>query len=319
MEMKIKEIIVTGGAGFIGSHLVEKLLERNFAVTVIDNFDTFYAKEVKLKNMDAFFHHPAFTFIEADILNEAALNKALTGNYDAIVHLAAKAGVRPSIENPVAYQDVNVKGTQNLLELAKQRNIKQFVFASSSSVYGINKNIPWKENDAVLNPISPYASTKISGELLGHVYSHLYGIRFLALRFFTVYGPRQRPDLAIHLFSKKILNDQPIQFFGDGTTRRDYTFVADTVNGILNAIEYEGSNYEVFNLGNHQTVSLAEMIATLEEVFNKKAIIQVMPEQMGDVPVTYADISKAKSMLNYTPETNFKDGVILFKKWLLAQ
>jgi UDP-glucuronate 4-epimerase len=269
--------------------------------------------------MVSFIDHPSFTFLEADITNESDLYSKLSGNYSAIVHLAAKAGVRPSIENPVAYQDVNVKGTQNLLEFAKNKQIKQFVFASSSSVYGINKNIPWKESDAVLNPISPYASTKISGELLGHVYSHLYGIRFLVLRFFTVYGPRQRPDLAIHLFSKKILANQPILFFGDGTTRRDYTFVADTVNGIMNAITYEDSLYEVFNLGNHQTVSLSEMITTLEEVFENQAIKQMLPEQPGDVPVTYADISKAQTLLHYKPKTNFKEGVLLFKNWLLAQ
>jgi UDP-glucuronate 4-epimerase len=319
MEKNQKEIIVTGGAGFIGSHLVEKLLNSNYAVTVIDNFDSFYPKAVKQRNMVSFIDHPSFTFLEADITNEGDLYSKLSGNYSAIVHLAAKAGVRPSIENPVAYQDVNVKGTQNLLEFAKNKQIKQFVFASSSSVYGINKNIPWKESDAVLNPISPYASTKISGELLGHVYSHLYGIRFLVLRFFTVYGPRQRPDLAIHLFSKKILANQPILFFGDGTTRRDYTFVADTVNGIMNAITYEDSLYEVFNLGNHQTVSLSEMITTLEEVFDNQAVKQILPEQPGDVPVTYADITKAQTLLHYKPETNFKEGVILFKNWLLAQ
>ena len=319
MEKNQKEIIVTGGAGFIGSHLVEKLLNSNYAVTVIDNFDSFYPKAVKQRNMVSFIDHPSFTFLEADITNEGDLYSKLSGNYSAIVHLAAKAGVRPSIENPVAYQDVNVKGTQNLLEFAKNKQIKQFVFASSSSVYGINKNIPWKESDAVLNPISPYASTKISGELLGHVYSHLYGIRFLVLRFFTVYGPRQRPDLAIHLFSKKILANQPILFFGDGTTRRDYTFVADTVNGIMNAITYEDSLYEVFNLGNHQTVSLSEMITTLEEVFENQAIKQMLPEQPGDVPVTYADISKAQTLLHYKPKTNFNEGVLLFKNWLLAQ
>ncbi|MEO7524603.1 MAG: GDP-mannose 4,6-dehydratase, partial [Ferruginibacter sp.] len=195
----------------------------------------------------------------------------------------------------------------------------QFVFSSSSSVYGINKNFPWKESDAVLNPISPYASTKISGELLGHVYSHLFNIRFIALRFFTVYGPRQRPDLAIHLFSKKIMNDQPIHFFGNGSTRRDYTYVADTVQGIYNALHYTRTPYEVFNLGNHHTVSLSEMIETLETVFKKKAIIEQMPEQMGDVPITYADISKAQQLLNYIPKTDFKTGVEHFREWLIAQ
>jgi UDP-glucuronate 4-epimerase len=319
MEKEKKEIIVTGGAGFIGSTLVEKLLESNYAVTVIDNFDPFYNRAVKEKNIASFIHNPSCTFLEMDILQEAELENKLTGTYVAIVHLAAKAGVRPSIENPIAYQDVNVKGTQNMLEFARRRNIKQFVFASSSSVYGINKNYPWKEGDTDLNPISPYASTKISGELMGHVYSHLYGIRFIALRFFTVFGPRQRPDLAIHLFSKKILNEQPIQFFGDGSTRRDYTYVGDTVQGIIKAIHYDESLFEVFNLGNHQTVSLSEMIATLEEVLGKKAIINQLPEQMGDVPITYADISKATNALDYHPATSFKEGIMQFKNWLSAQ
>ncbi len=313
------EILVTGGAGFIGSHLVEKLLESNFNVTVLDNYDPFYSREIKLSNMASFINNPNLTFLELDILNEKELNTRLTGNYQVIVHLAAKAGVRPSIEDPLAYQDVNVKGTQNLLEFARHRNIKQFIFASSSSVYGINKNFPWKESDAVLNPISPYASTKISGELLGHVYSHLFGIRFIALRFFTVFGPRQRPDLAIHLFSKKLLNDEVIRFFGNGSTRRDYTYVADTVQGILNAIYYTRTPYEVFNLGNHHTVSLSEMISTLEEVFEKKARIKYLPEQMGDVPITFADISKAQQLLNYMPKTNFREGVINFKNWLTAR
>jgi UDP-glucuronate 4-epimerase len=319
MEKKNKEIIVTGGAGFIGSHLVEKLLDNGYAVTVIDNFDPFYAKEVKLKNMASFIDHPDVHFIEADILHENVLAEKLTGNYEAIIHLAAKAGVRPSIENPVAYQDVNVKGTQNLLEFSKQKGIKQFIFASSSSVYGINNNFPWKESDTVLNPISPYASTKISGELLGHVYSHLYNIRFIALRFFTVYGPRQRPDLAIHLFSKKLLNNESVNFFGNGSTRRDYTYVTDTVQGIFNALHYTRTPYEVFNLGNHQTVSLSEMIETIEEVFEKKMIINQLPEQMGDVPITYADISKAQQLLNYMPKTSFKAGVSSFRDWLIKQ
>lgn len=319
MEEKRAEILVTGGAGFVGSHLVEKLIENNYAVTVIDNFDPFYAREIKQKNMTEFINSQYVTFIDMDILDEKDLNERLTGNYDVIVHLAAKAGVRPSIENPIAYQDVNVKGTQNMLEFARRKNIKQFVFASSSSVYGINKNFPWKESDAVLNPISPYASTKISGELLGHVYSHLFGIRFIALRFFTVFGPRQRPDLAIHLFSKKILNNERITLFGNGSTRRDYTYVADTVQGIFNAIHYTRTSFEVFNLGNHHTVSLSEMIKTLESVLEKKAIIQHLPEQMGDVPITFADISKAEQLLNYMPTTNFKEGIINFKNWLTAQ
>ena len=317
MKNQKENIIVTGGAGFIGSHLVELLLNQNYAVTVIDNFDPFYDKKIKLNNLSTFVNHPDVKIFELDILDTAALSNQLNLEYKAIFHLAAKAGVRPSIENPIAYQEVNVKGTQNLLELARKKDIKQFIFASSSSVYGVNKNIPWKESDGLLYPISPYASTKISAELMGHVYSHLYNIRFISLRFFTVYGPRQRPDLAIHAFSKKILNNEPINFFGDGSTQRDYTYVGDIVSGVFNALNYTNSNYEVFNLGNHNTVSLSEMVNTLEKVFQKKAIINYMPEQMGDVAITYADIEKAKKFLNYNPQMNFEKGIQEFKNWLL--
>ena len=319
MEENRTEILVTGGAGFIGSHLIEQLLENNYKVTIVDNFDTFYSKKFKLKNISGVINNSYLKVIDIDILNTADLYARLTDQYEVIVHLAAKAGVRPSIEDPIAYQDVNVKGSQNMLEFARHKNIKQFIFASSSSVYGTNKNFPWKESDVALNPISPYASTKISGELLGHVYSHLFGIRFITLRFFTVFGPRQRPDLAIHQFSKKILNSEAINFFGNGITRRDYTYVADTVQGIFNAIQYTRTPFEVFNLGNHHTISLSEMIHTLETVFNKKAIIKHLPEQMGDVPITYADISKAEQLLNYVPKTNFKQGITKFKNWLETQ
>jgi UDP-glucuronate 4-epimerase len=267
--------------------------------------------------MASFINHPDLTFLETDILDTDSLSNQLNKEYSAIFHLAAKAGVRPSIENPIGYQEVNVTGTQNLLEIARKKNIKQFIFASSSSVYGINKNIPWQETDGLLYPISPYASTKISAELMGHVYSHLYNIRFISLRFFTVFGPRQRPDLAIHGFSKKIINNEPINFFGDGSTKRDYTYVKDIVAGVFNALSYDQSNYEVFNLGNHRTVSLSEMVSTLENVFDKKAIINYLPEQPGDVSITYADIAKAKKFLNYNPQTNFEEGVLHFKNWLL--
>lgn len=319
MKNQKQNVIVSGGAGFIGSHLVELLLTQNYSVTVIDNFDVFYEKKIKLSNISSFINNPDVTFIESDILDFEILLNQLDKEYSAIFHLAAKAGVRPSIENPIGYQEVNVTGTQNLLEISRRKNIKQFVFASSSSVYGINKNIPWQESDGLLFPISPYASTKISAELMGHVYSHLYNIRFIALRFFTVFGPRQRPDLAIHSFTKKILNNEPINFFGDGSTKRDYTYVADIVSGVYNALSYDKSNYEVFNLGNHNTVSLKEMVETLESVFEKKATINYMPEQMGDVSITYADIDKAKRLLNYHPKTDFKEGVHQFKKWLLSQ
>ena len=317
MNQNSKHIVVTGGAGFIGSHVVERLLKENYKVSVIDNFDSFYPKTIKEKNMEGFINNPDVKFFELDILDAEGLATQLVDDYDAIIHLAAKAGVRPSIENPIQYQNVNVAGTQNMLEFAKKKGIKQFVFASSSSVYGINKNVPWSESDLQLFPISPYASTKISGELLGHVYSHLYGIRFIALRFFTVFGPRQRPDLAIHAFSKKILNNEPLNFFGDGSTRRDYTYVADTVEGVFNALHYDQSNYEIFNLGNHHVVSLSEMLHTIELALDKKAIINQLPEQMGDVSVTYANIDKAAQHLHYAPSTSFKKGIQLFTAWLM--
>jgi UDP-glucuronate 4-epimerase len=294
-------------------------LKNEYWVTVVDNYDSFYPKETKQKNLSAVINHPNLIFHELDIVDTNAIDLHLTDTYDAIIHLAAKAGVRPSIENPIAYQQTNVAGTQNLLEFARKKSIQQFVFASSSSVYGINKNIPWVESDGLLNPISPYASTKISGELLGHVYSHLYNIRFIGLRFFTVFGPRQRPDLAIHAFSKKILNNETIPFFGDGNTQRDYTFIDDIVKGIIGALNYDKTNYEIINLGNSHAVSLAELVNTLETVLEKKAIINKLPEQPGDVPVTFSDISKAKDLINYMPTTSLKDGVIRFKEWLASQ
>lgn len=309
-------ILVTGGAGFIGSHLCEKLLFDGHLITVVDNFDPFYSKEIKQQNLNHFIENKNCRFIELDIRNNNDLTQHCTDKYDIIIHLAAKAGVRPSILNPSEYQEVNVNGTQNLLEFARIRGIKKFIFASSSSVYGINPNVPWNEDDHILNPISPYASTKISGELLGHVYSHLYSIQFIALRFFTVFGPRQRPDLAIHLFSKKILQNEPITMFGDGSTLRDYTYVDDIVDGIVGAIKYQDSNYEIFNLGNHECVSLLNMIQGIEYALGKKAIINNLPQQPGDVPKTFADIQKAQSLLGYHPHTNFKVGVEKFVQWL---
>jgi UDP-glucuronate 4-epimerase len=266
--------------------------------------------------MSSFISNQDFSFIEGDVRN---MNDLLAlSEIDVIVHLAAKAGVRPSIKNPILYQDVNVSGTQNLLELARQRNIKQFVFASSSSVYGINENVPWNEEEKLM-PISPYASTKLSCEMLGHVYSHLYGIRFLALRFFTVYGPAQRPDLAIHKFFHSISKGQPIPVFGDGSTSRDYTFVEDTIQGIKSAIDYDQSDFEIINLGNHKTVTLSTLIQSIEKICGKQAIIDRQPEQPGDVPQTYADISKAQKLLNYYPETELKIGLLKFYEWYKNQ
>lgn len=311
-----RSALVTGGAGFIGSHLVDRLLEEGWRVTVLDNFDPFYDRAIKEENLTGARDYESFRLVEGDIRDLDFMRKELHEDYDVIVHLAAKAGVRPSIKDPIAYQDVNVGGTQNMLEFARERNIKQFVFASSSSVYGVNPNVPWREDDHVLMPISPYASTKVSGELLGHVYSHLYGIRFIALRFFTVYGPRQRPDLAIHKFARKILADEPIPVYGDGSTRRDYTYVTDTVSGICAAMDYDGSGYEIINLGNDRTVSLSEMISTLEEALGKKAIIDRQPMQPGDVPQTWADVRKAVTLLTINSSASFHDGARLFSDWL---
>jgi UDP-glucuronate 4-epimerase len=309
--------LVTGAAGFIGSHVVDALLARGWQVTALDNFDPFYDPALKEANVASHRNNADYRLVRADLRDMGALAK-LARDYQVIVHLAAKAGVRPSLEDPLTYQAVNVNGTQHLLELAKRWGVSQFVFASSSSVYGINPNVPWREDDHVLLPISPYASTKVSGELLGHVYSHLYGIRFVALRFFTVYGPRQRPDLAIHKFARLMLQGQPIPLYGDGSSRRDYTFIDDVVQGVLAAIDYRATPYEVINLGNNRTVSLREMIDGLSRVLGVKATVQHLPEQPGDVPQTWADIAKAGQLLGYHPQTDFAEGLKRFAAWLLG-
>src|SRR5688572_20957369 len=288
----MKHALVTGGAGFIGSHLVDALLADGWRVTVFDNFDPFYDPAIKERNVDSHLQHASYTLVRGDLRDRQAIATLAGGSYDVIVHLAARAGVRPSIEDPVGYQEVNVAGTQLLLELARTLGVNQFVFASSSSVYGVNPRVPWREDDYVLQPISPYASTKVSGELLGHVYSHLYGMRFIALRFFTVYGPRQRPDLAIHKFARLMLGGKAIPVFGDGSTSRDYTYVDDIIGGLLSAIAYTATRYEIINLGNTHTVTLREMIAGLERALGVTATTQQLPEQPGDVPQTWASVDK---------------------------
>ena len=316
------KILLTGCAGFIGSHTLDRLLADGHHVIGLDNFDPFYDRALKAANIAAHADQSGFELLEADLADVETYQKlrSMVGKepVDAIIHLAAKAGVRPSIEDPVGYQRANVIATQNLLEFAKDEGIKQFVFASSSSVYGVNPNVPWTEKHDVSGPISPYASTKVSCELLGHVYSHLYGIRFLGLRFFTVYGPRQRPDLAINKFVRLIEAGEPIPVFGDGSTRRDYTFIEDIVEGIIESLHYDKTPYEVINLGNDQTVTLSEMIKTIEEVVGKSAIIDRQSEQPGDVPQTWADVSKANKLFGYKPSTSFKDGVSQFYKWQKA-
>jgi len=308
-------ITVTGGAGFIGSHLIDKLLSDGHTVINIDNFDPFYGKEIKKKNIENHFEHKNYSFYESDIRDKKRLDEIISDETDVIVHLAAKAGVRPSIEDPIGYQEVNVKGTQNMLEVAKEKGIKQFIFASSSSVYGNNPNVPWKEDDSVLNPISPYASTKVSGELMGHVYSHLYNIRFIALRFFTVYGPRQRPDLAIHKFYNLISKGEKIQMFGDGSTRRDYTYIDDIISGIVSAINYKKTMFEVINLGNNNTVTLLELISSIESICGVNSKKTKLPEQPGDVRQTWADINKALNILGFSFQTDFLKGLRYFTEW----
>jgi len=312
-----KHYLVTGGAGFIGSALVKELLKNEeLKITCLDNFDPFYDRKLKLLNIEGFEKHPNFNLFDLDIekTSPKVLQDTLTQPVDVIIHLAAKAGVRPSISNPISYQQTNIIGTQNLLDFAQQTGVKQFVFASSSSVYGVNENIPWKE-DAYLLPISPYAMSKQAGEMAGHVYSYLYGIRFVALRLFTVYGPGQRPDLAIHRFVKALLQNEPITMYGDGSSSRDYTYIEDIVQGILGAIQYTASPFEIINLGNNYSITLKELITTIEEVTGKKAVIHQLPEQPGDLQVTRADISKAQRLLQYQPSTQLRQGLENFYQW----
>jgi len=316
MSHEIKNYLVTGGAGFIGSHLVDSLLSEGNNIITIDNFDEFYSKEVKLNNIASALTFDTFQLIEGDIRDKGLLDDLFSNNHiDVVIHLAAKAGVRPSIENTVEYYDVNINGTLNILEAMKKFDVKHLVFASSSSVYGNNKKVPFSESDIVDYPISPYAATKKSGELLCHTYHHLYDFKINCLRFFTVYGPRQRPDLAIHKFSKMILNDETIPMFGDGTTKRDYTYIDDIIQGIKLAIR-NLNGYEVFNLGESRTIMLKELITLIEKEIGKKANIEKLPLQPGDVEQTYADISKAKEILGYDPQYEIEEGIKNFIEWL---
>ncbi len=313
----MRNVLVTGGAGFIGSHLVARLLaEGGWRVHVVDDFNDFYDPEVKRRNVAPHLGREEFRLHEADIRDRAALERVFEGaGFDVIVHLAARAGVRPSLLEPVLYAETNINGTLNLLELARAHGAPQFVFGSSSSVYGENEKVPFAEDDPVARPISPYAATKAAGELLSHTYAHLFGVRTVCLRFFTVYGARQRPDLAIHKFARLISEGKPIPVFGDGTTRRDYTYVDDIVAGVRAAMDYEASGYEVFNLGESRTVELRELIALLESELGRKAVVERQPAQPGDVPQTFADVSKARRLLGYDPQTPIEEGVRRFVEW----
>src|SRR6476661_1922344 len=310
-------ILVTGGAGFIGSHLVEKLLELGYGVAILDDFNDFYDPQIKRANIAAVKNHaPVF---QIDLRNNNAMRDLLhREKFDAIVHLAARAGVRPSIAQPQLYYDTNVTGTLHLLDAARAVGIERLIFGSSSSVYGICKTVPFSEDFHLTQTISPYAATKIAGEFLCSTFSHLYRMRVVALRFFTVYGARQRPDLAIHQFTRKIHAGQPIDQFGDGTTRRDYTYIDDVIQGVLAAFQYNGSLYDLFNLGESETIQLKDLIAAIEKALGKKAKINQLPEQPGDVPLTCADISKARRLLNYNPTTPLSAGLPKFVEWFLA-
>jgi UDP-glucuronate 4-epimerase len=312
-----REILVTGGAGFIGSHLVDTLLQEGaWRVTVVDDFNDFYSPEVKRENIREHLSNEAYRLVEADIRDHEALRRVfLETPFAAIVHLAARAGVRPSLLEPRLYNETNITGTLNLLELAREHRVEQFVFGSSSSVYGINAKVPFSEDDPIRQPISPYAATKAAGELLCHTYAHLYGVRCVALRFFTVYGARQRPDLAIHKFARLIDEGKPIPVFGDGTTRRDYTYIDDIIQGVRAAINYKASDYEAVNLGESRTVELRELIELLEKALGKSARIERQPPQPGDVPQTFADVTKARRLLGYDPRTGIEEGIHRFIEW----
>ncbi|MDQ2922616.1 MAG: GDP-mannose 4,6-dehydratase [Acidobacteriota bacterium] len=317
----MKHILITGGAGFIGSHLVDRLLtEGEWQVSVVDDFNDFYDPAIKRANVSVHANNANFHLFETDIRDKRALEKVFNevfggGDFECIVHLAARAGVRPSLEQPLLYAETNIEGTLNLLELARAFGIKRFVFGSSSSVYGSNAKVPFSEDDQIRQPISPYAATKAAGELLCHTYSHLYNMRCICLRFFTVYGPRQRPDLAIHKFTRLISEGAPVPVFGDGTTRRDYTFIDDIIAGVRAAIGYTLSDYEVVNLGESRTVELRELISLLEKELGATAQIDRQPLQPGDVPQTYADITKARRVLGYNPQTQIEEGIQRFVEW----
>ena len=309
--------LVTGGAGFIGSHLVEKLLGAGHEVSILDDFNDFYDPAIKRANLAGVADQVRIHV--ADLRDSQAV-KALfhREKFDVIVHLGARAGVRPSIGNPQLYYDVNVGGTLHLLEAARQTGIERFIFASSSSVYGVSKVVPFSEDLHLTQTISPYAATKIGAEFLCSTYSHLYNMRVVALRFFTVYGARQRPDLAIHQFTRRIYNGEPIDQFGDGTTRRDYTYIDDIIQGVTAALKYEGPLFDIFNLGESETIELSALIAEIERALGRKAQVNRLPEQPGDVPITCADISKARRLLGYNPTTPLREGLPKFVEWFLS-
>jgi UDP-glucuronate 4-epimerase len=313
-----KKVLITGVAGFIGSHLADALLKRGDRVIGLDNFNDYYDPAVKRKNLDEAQASPNFSLHILDICDESALRDLIQSETpDVIVHLAARAGVRPSLEAPNLYHQVNVVGGQHVLDACRDFNIKNLVFASSSSVYGGSKAVPFREDDPVMRPISPYAATKRMNELQAHVYSHVYGINVTMLRFFTVYGPRQRPDMAIHKFTRAILNGDKVPMFGEGDTLRDYTYIDDIIDGVVRCVD-KPFRYEIFNLGEHHTTSLKELIRLVEQACGKKADIEILSSQPGDVEVTFADITHAQELIGYTPQTSMEEGIAKFVAWYRA-
>jgi len=308
--------LVTGGAGFIGSHVCERLLGNGHSVWAFDDLNPFYDPQIKQRNLrDIQALAKPFEFIHGDLTDSAALDDLFGSvKFDQVIHLAARAGVRPSLEQPALYQRVNVEGTVNVLEATRKTGVRKITIASSSSVYGVNAKVPFAEADPIFSAISPYAASKLACEALGHVYHHLYGMDVIMLRFFTVYGPRQRPDLAIHKFAKLINAGQPIPVFGDGSTARDYTYISDIVDGVMACTQKE-FGYEIFNLGESQTVKLSQLIELLEAALGKKAAIDRQSQQPGDVPITFADISKARAKLGYNPYTKIESGIPKFVDW----
>lgn len=311
-------ILVTGAAGFIGSHLVERLLARGDRVVGLDNFDPFYPRETKERNLSGPASQRDFQLIEGDLRDDEALEAALSGGVDSIVHLAARAGVRPSIKDPAGYSDVNVRGTALLLQAAERAGVKRVIYASSSSVYGGNVKVPFSEDDPVDSPVSPYAATKKATELLASTFHHLYSMDTIGLRFFTVYGPRQRPEMAIHSFTRAIDAEEPVNMYGDGSSRRDYTYVDDCIDGVVSAID-NASGSRIFNLGVSDTTRLDELVSMIGRELGKEPRVRRLPTQPGDVPVTYADISRAKRELGYDPQTRVAAGIARFVRWYTEQ
>jgi len=313
-----KKILVTGGAGFIGSTLTERLLARGDRIVCLDDFDDFYDPAIKRRNLTTALAAPDFRLVEGDICDLPLLQSLFAEErFDVVVHIAARAGVRPSILQPLLYQKVNVEGSTNLFEMARQHDVPNFVFTSSSSVYGENEKVPFAETDPVDFPISPYAATKRAGELIAHTYHHLFGLNITCLRPFTVYGPRQRPEMAIHLFTHAILEGKPIRMFGDGSSSRDYTYVDDLVDGFVRAID-RPLGFEIINLGEHEVTTLRELIDLIAEATGKEPIIDQQPMQPGDVPRTYADVTRAKELLGYEPRISMREGMRRFVEWYLA-